>query len=74
MTQRSRPGMNLEEDVMNATMQIPAPSTYTPRRTADFTLKAHCGCGYKADTVEGGLSHAEATGHTLHITGEIRTK
>lgn len=48
-----------------------------PRRPAATgysrsTLKVYCGCGFAAQTVAEGHDHSNATGHTLHITGEIR--
>lgn len=49
----------------------------SPRNTA-FPVKAqlhvNCGCGERYDDVALGIAHAETTGHTLHITGEIRAQ
>jgi hypothetical protein len=35
-------------------------------------VKVNCGCGARFDNVSDGEAHAMATGHTLHIAGEIR--
>ena len=39
-----------------------------------LTLKVHCGCGLSLVSIGEGVQHAESTGHTLHITGEIRAQ
>ena len=42
------------------------------RFTHQTTLRVHCGCGVRFESVFDGQAHATATGHTLHIHGEIR--
>lgn len=37
-------------------------------------LRVHCGCGAAFDSVDDGIHHAATTGHTLHISGEIRVQ
>lgn len=36
--------------------------------------KVNCGCGESFSTIDDGYIHAVDTGHTLHITGEIRSQ
>jgi hypothetical protein len=47
----------------------PLRATMTPPK---LLLKVHCGCGFSASSIDGGLVHSATTGHTCHITGEIR--
>lgn len=35
-------------------------------------LQVVCGCGFRASSTDEGVAHVHETGHTLHITGEIR--
>lgn len=42
------------------------------RRVADLLLKVNCGCMFTTRDLNEALRHAEKTGHTLHISGEVR--
>ena len=58
---------------MNPTQPLPAePSRVAPRHNVIVRVKANCGCGACFQTIQEGADHGYATGHTLHITGEIR--
>ena len=36
-------------------------------------LSANCGCGFKTTQLEEAFAHAEKTGHTMSVLGEIRS-
>lgn len=78
MTSKERQQPASQEEGSNMVTQTASPRVDVQRKTfrydADFHLKVNCGCGHSASSVEDGLAHAETTGHTLHITGEIRAQ
>lgn len=42
--------------------------------TPSVRVKVHCGCGASFLDTDMGYAHAVETGHTLHVTGEIRVE
>lgn len=49
------------------------PYSYTPSSLpTKARLNVYCGCGEVFHNIVDGEFHASTTGHTLHVTGEIR--
>lgn len=62
---------------MAVSAQATAPRHYVAPVTVDLRLKAQCGCKWQSiglNAVDDGIEHAKETGHTLHITGEVRAQ
>lgn len=57
------------------TVTIPVDESVNNRRFAQTTrLRVCCGCKEIFESIFDGQAHAAATGHTLHIHGEIRAE
>lgn len=42
-------------------------------RKVTTSINIHCGCGFRVTELGKAAEHARTTGHTLHISGEVRS-
>lgn len=70
----ANPFLRAEPPKVVTSAPLPSPPTRTTPVNLKISSRFHCGCGYFTVQVRQAADHSLETGHSLTISGEVRSR